>query len=488
MASKLKLTELLYPTSTTPAITINADDTVTFGAPTTTITNLSTTSITDSGNLTFTGTGNRIRGDFSNATIVNRVAFQSSTTNGQTLPVALPNGTSVTAGFVANSSSSDPANASEMVMAVVGASDVRFSSGIRGTGTYLPMTFLNGGSEAMRITTDRNVGIGTTNAAPANGKGMSINGGSITRIDLRTSTSGDASGDGTSLQLNGNDFTIENRETGFVAIATSLQERMRIDSSGNLLVGTNVTKLRLTVSGTTAAAPTLGTASGSALFANSDPAYGLMFGSSGGGQSWMQVQRTDGSATAYDLWVQPSGGNLLVGTTSASLSASNGIKFAPAGGGAGIPVMGLVGNSSVDAQGSYHLYSTASSSYRFYVGYGGTVFAVNTTISAISDQRLKENVREIDVGLDAIMSLKPRVFDWKKGKGKNTKNDRGFIAQEFEQVFPDLIDEWKDPAPSGEEAYKSVRQDLIPVLVKAIQEQQALIQDLTTRLNTLEGN
>jgi hypothetical protein len=41
MASKLKLTELLYPTSTTPAITINADDTVTFGAPTTAFTNVS---------------------------------------------------------------------------------------------------------------------------------------------------------------------------------------------------------------------------------------------------------------------------------------------------------------------------------------------------------------------------------------------------------------------------------------------------------------
>jgi len=92
-------------------------------------------------------------------------------------------------------------------------------------------------TQAMTLDASGNLGIGTTNAAPANGKGMSINGGSITRIDLRTSTSGDASGDGTSLQLNGNDFTIENRETGFVAIATSLQERMRIDSSGNLLVG-----------------------------------------------------------------------------------------------------------------------------------------------------------------------------------------------------------------------------------------------------------
>lgn len=109
---------------------------------------------------------------------------------------------------------------------------------------------------------------------------------------------------------------------------------------------------------------------------------------------------------------------------------------------------------------------------------GGTVFATNTTISAISDARLKENVQDIDVGLSAILSLKPRKFDWKEGKGKNIKGDRGFIAQEFEQVFPQLVDEWKDPAPEGEAPYKSVRQDLIPVLVKAIQELAAEVNAL----------
>ena len=111
-----------------------------------------------------------------------------------------------------------------------------------------------------------------------------------------------------------------------------------------------------------------------------------------------------------------------------------------------------------------------------------------TTISAISDQRFKENIRDLDVGLDAIMALKPRKFDWKAGKGKDKKDDRGFVAQEFEQVFPDLIDEWKDPAPEGEEPYKSVRQDLIPVFVKAIQEQQAMINELKAEVAALKGN
>jgi hypothetical protein len=73
------------------------------------------------------------------------------------------------------------------------------------------------------------------------------------------------------------------------------------------------------------------------------------------------------------------------------------------------------------------------------------------------------------------------------GKGKDIKGDRGWIAQEFEQVFPDLIDEWKDPAPEGEDPYKSVRADLIPVLVKAIQEQQAIITQLQADVAALKA-
>jgi hypothetical protein len=161
-------------------------------------------------------------------------------------------------------------------------------------------------------------------------------------------------------------------------------------------------------------------------------------------------------------------GNLLVGATSTSGNTGR---------------IASKGNSS--GFDTYQGYNN-SGTFTFAVSAGGTVFAVSTTISSISDQRLKENIRDLNVGLDKIMALKPRLYDWKEGKGANIKNARGFIAQEFEEVFPDLIDEWREPAPEGEKPYKSVRQDLIPVLVRAIQEQQALIESLTTRLTALE--
>ena len=121
------------------------------------------TSLTDSGNLTFTGTGNRITGDFSNATIASRVMFQSTTVNGNTGVGAIPNGTAVTSAWQAFSKP-DPTNSSEGSLAVTDGFDVRISSGIRGTGTYLPMTFYTGGSERVRIGTSGLVGVGTASA------------------------------------------------------------------------------------------------------------------------------------------------------------------------------------------------------------------------------------------------------------------------------------------------------------------------------------
>lgn len=108
------------------------------------------------GNLDFIGTGNRITGDFSNATIASRVLFQTSTANGQTSIGVLPNGTSLQS-QISLESDSAVTNGSTAQFINVGGSDVRIASGIRGTGTYLPMTFYTGGSERMRIDTSGNL-------------------------------------------------------------------------------------------------------------------------------------------------------------------------------------------------------------------------------------------------------------------------------------------------------------------------------------------
>ena len=118
--------------------------------------------VTINGTTTFAGAGNRILGDFSNATVANRVMFQSSTTNGNTTVSALPNGTATTSGVRAYNNS-DLANNSNLIMSIDGTL-ASIQSQIVGTGTYLPMTFFTGGSEAARIDTSRNVLVGGTAA------------------------------------------------------------------------------------------------------------------------------------------------------------------------------------------------------------------------------------------------------------------------------------------------------------------------------------
>jgi hypothetical protein len=260
---------------------------------------------------------------------------------------------------------------------------------------------------------------------------------------------------------------------------TNGSERARITSGGDLLVGTTTTP-----SSANAQIVAGGAANSGVQFASTNNGGGLVLadGSGSGGLIFYSYTGAVGSESYSERARIASGGDLLVGTTNTSATTGAGFKFAPGTN----PRLSIVTGSST-ADTSISLYSTGAGAYRFFVDPSGTIYATVTTISSISDERYKENIRDLDVGLDAVMALKPRKFDWKEGKGADTKDARGFIAQEFEQVFPDLVDEWRDPAPEGEEPYKSVRQDLIPVLVKAIQELSAKNDALEARIAALEA-
>jgi len=113
------------------------------------------------GNLTFTTTGQKIVGDFTNATFSNRTNFVTSTANSATGIYALPSGTSTAAAWQA-ANNSDPTNASKILIATNGTTDVQLVSGVNGTGTYLPLSFYNGGAGRFVIGTSGEWGIGPT--------------------------------------------------------------------------------------------------------------------------------------------------------------------------------------------------------------------------------------------------------------------------------------------------------------------------------------
>jgi hypothetical protein len=114
------------------------------------------------------GVNARFQGDFSNATVASRTAFVTGTTNGSTGIYALPNGTSTAASWQAVNNSS-PTNASKILIATNGSTDVQLVSGINGTGTYLPLTFWNNGAEKARLSVSGGFSIGiATDAGSTN--------------------------------------------------------------------------------------------------------------------------------------------------------------------------------------------------------------------------------------------------------------------------------------------------------------------------------
>ena len=114
----------------------------------------------------------------------------------------------------------------------------------------------------------------------------------------------------------------------------------------------------------------------------------------------------------------------------------------------------------------------------------GIVYSNGATLTSTnpSDSRLKENIKDISWGLIDILKIRPVSYHWKDDK-INQGVQFGFIAQEVQDIMPEAIKEFgEDIIYLGLE-----KDDIYATLVKAIQEQQATIEALTTRITALEN-
>jgi hypothetical protein len=125
------------------------------------------------GNLNFSSTGQRITGDFSNATLINRLSFQSTTVNGNTRIPIIPNGTATTSELVVFNNST-PTNSQGLAF-FASSTQTSIRSNGYGTGTsgYLPLSFYTGGNENLTIDTSGNATLSIGNLViGTSGKGI----------------------------------------------------------------------------------------------------------------------------------------------------------------------------------------------------------------------------------------------------------------------------------------------------------------------------
>jgi hypothetical protein len=442
----LKVDTIQNPSSTVINLTLDTSGNVTVGNNLT-VTGTTTVAATTIGNLTYTGT---LTGSTGVLNIGSGQLYKDASGNvgiGTTSPRS-PLAFAATVGTVGV--------ATKIRLFDDGASNIYgfgISSGqldiIAGTGGAT--TFYTNGSERMRIDSSGNVGIGTS-TAPYSLEVRKDAVSATTYAAIRNGTAAGAYGVallgiiGTSgsnyyqiSQSGSGEMGITNAYAGAMTFATNGAERMRIDSSGNVSVGTATATGKITVYSisTTSAVYGYGTVSG----------YGIQGIGAGNYGVYGQTQN-----------------NVYGGVLGYSQSGS---------------AFGIVGYQT------YGLYTNSS------INVNGTVYA--------SDSRLKENKVPISGALGKLNLLNPVSFDWKADSSRGISMgsvpvpDFGLIAQEVELVMPEVVFESTTPPRPQEitsplsleeqmESHKGVDYSrFIPFLIAAIQELSAKVAALEAK-------
>jgi hypothetical protein len=109
---------------------------------------------------------------------------------------------------------------------------------------------------------------------------------------------------------------------------------------------------------------------------------------------------------------------------------------------------------------------------------GGDVY-VGRAIVHSSDKRLKQNIENLSYGLYEILQLRPVSYHWKNNPDAENKS-LGLIAQDVQPILRELI-----TANTNENTLGVNYTELIPILIKAIQEQQDIINHQGTKIKVL---
>ena len=375
-----------------------------------------------------------------------------------------------------------------------------------GSASNHPVVFNVSNGEKARIDTSGNLLIGTTTAGTGSGDDLTISNTGNMGLTLRSTSSNYCNiyfSDATSGTATYEGYISYNHATDSLEFATVHTERLRIDSSGRLLLGTTSRGQddadNLTIDGSGE-----GTGRTGLTIRSATNTFGSIFFSdatSGTGQydgvvaydHSTQMMRFS-TASTQRVFINSSG-QLLVATSSAtSLGSHTGASNVSTFNQSGITLT----QYGVTAGFYYDRLNFTNSQY-FIVNASNTgVYLGNgaTSWTGYSDERMKTNITELDgtKAYNHIKTARATSFKW-NATGYPTDTKIGFIAQDWETNYPEVVNSTTETIDSVENPKGIQYTETVPVLMAALKQAITKIETLEqenialrVRVTNLEGN
>jgi len=329
------------------------------------------------------------------------------------------------------------------------------------------VTVETAGSEAFRIDSSQNVGIGTT---PASGVRLDIRNNSTTNIaDLRNANSAGfglyvAGGTGSSY------YALRAADKDNNALFT-------VRGDGNVGIGTTSPSGLIHVQTTSGTDADLYLQTG----ATTDDSV-IHFGDNGNASAGKILYDHDDNALTFDRGGEAMRINtsrtIFIGRTSGTPSSSEfGMKLAQSG---------LLQNSR-DAGGTGAVFQCFGNSGQFRAMGDGDAQNTNNSYGSLSDEKLKENISDASSQWDDIKAVRIRKYSLKERK-LDAADSLGVIAQELEASGMNGLVKEVEVDIDSEETVKAVKYSILYMkAVKALQEAMARIETLETKVAALEA-